>query len=175
MSGLIGYLTTSGSDLSSVFMPIANNRFNNGLVVNSNITLPTSYTAIPTPAQLGGKLTFSVTAPQSLSTGAVASFANITLPAGGVYFMEFLISYTQATSGKLTRFRAGISTVNNAFNIAENSQYLVGITSTNNNFRFIASCMHATTTASQVIHGVHSFVFTGTANATGSISYTRIA
>lgn len=171
---MTGYLTTSGQDLSGIFMPIANNTFNNGLIINNNLTLPTAYASLPTQFQLGGKPLAASFGDTSLTSGQVTSPVNITLPAGGVYFIEFLISFSQTASGSMTRFRLGASTINTDINIVESSEYMLGVSSTNYNYRFIASGIYATT-ASLTIYGVHSYTFTGGAKASGSISYTRIA
>jgi hypothetical protein len=170
---MTGYLTTSGQDLSSVFMSITNNRFNNGLIINNNLTLPTTYSSVPTQFQLGGKMPASF-GETNLTSDQITTPVSITLPTGGVYFIEFLISYIQ-TNNAMTRFRLGISTVSNEFNIVESSEYMVGVTSANYSYRFIASGIYATTVANQTIYGVHSYTFSGAAKASGSISYTRIA
>lgn len=178
MSGLTGYLTTAGVDLSNVFMPIDNNRFNNGLTVNNNITLPTTYAALPTPSQLGGTPSSSssfTSTDFSSSTNLNYNVGSVNLPSGGVYFIHISLKYTQNTGGNFTRAIIGLSLDGLAYILPITSQYVGTISmSTNNYNNYLINTIQSNTT-DRKIYVLCAFTITGTGTVTGSITYTRIA
>jgi hypothetical protein len=178
MSGLTGYLTTSGVDLSNVFMPINNNRFNNGLTVNNNITLPTTYAALPTPSQLGGRPTSSSSFTTTQFTSTTISnynVGNITLPSGGVYFINISLKYTQTAAGNFTRAIIGLSLNGSDYILPITSQYVGTISMAVGNYNNYLINTIQSNISSRIIYVLCAFTITGTGTVTGSITYTRIA
>ena len=178
MSGLTGYLTTTGVDLSNVFMPINNNRFNNGLTVN-NITLPTTYAALPTPSQLGGRPTSSssfTTTEFSSSTTSNYNVGYIDLPSGGVYFINISLKYTQtSTTGNFTRAIIGLSLNGSDYILPITSQYVGTISMDPGNYNNYLINTIQSNISSRRIYVLCAFTITTTGTVTGSITYTRIA
>jgi hypothetical protein len=181
MSGLTGYLTSIGVDLSSVFMPIENNTFNNGLVVNNNITLPTTYSSLPTTSQLGGIPTASSFTATFFTSSTLGNYnvGNIILPVlRGVYFIHISLIYTQTTAGTIRRNIIGLSLDGTTYVDPILSQFIASVTmSAGFVNRYLLNTMVSTTSANQPIYVLCAFFNEGAGRGTvtGTITYTRIA
>ena len=190
MSGLTGYLTTSGVDLSNIFMPIGgaislaanntftgNNVFNNGITINNQVTLPTSYSAVPTITQLGGVslATFGSPTAITLTNNQVSSLGSIDV-SGGTYILMFNVFFNAGAALTLSRFALEISTSNSAFNLnmSFSSQRFSSSIGSGQTLTYQTSYIHTATTTTR-LYGLALFAFTNTATATGTITCVRIA
>ena len=141
-----------------------------------NLTLPTTYSAIPTINQLGGNSQITFTASQAISTGVFKNLGSITTPAGGTYIINLAISIVCTVAGTLSRHVIEASTSNSVFNnnMSQQQQYeSVALIATNGQVWTTSYTIQATTATT--IYGNVLLAFTGTMTGTGLISYTRIA
>jgi hypothetical protein len=138
------------------------------------ITLPTNYNSTaPAITQLGGysQATFNESA---LTTNTFKSLGSINLPVG-VYIINLTVTYIQTQAGALTRYVIEASPNSSGFqnNLSQSSSYMNQTIPVSNGNTYSTSYT-VSATISQNIYGNCLFTFSGSASATGSISYTRI-
>ena len=146
-------------------------------VVNSlNLSLPTTYSTIPSINQLGGSSQITFTASQAITTNVFKNLGSITTPAGGTYIINLSVSISCTVLGTLTRHVIEASTSSTVFtnNISQQQQYeSIALIATNGQVWTTSYTIQATTATT--IYGNVLLAFTGTMTGTGLISYTRIA
>lgn len=190
MSGLTGYLTTDGVDLSNVFMSInggnvslsANNTFtgNNTFsgsttTINSMVTLPTTYSTIPTTLQLGGISTVAFQSSQSITSNSIKQLGSINILAGA-YLIHLNISFSCTVNGTISRYVIEASPNNGTFtnNISQSTEYGSWVLSSPQSQRYVTHYVYSSTT-STTIYGNVLFSFSGSATCSGNLTCIRIA
>jgi hypothetical protein len=175
MSGLTGYLSLSGVDLSNIFLPIgaqgialtnANNTFTGSntftrLTTTGPVTLPTTYSVIPTTAQLGGVVTENFTG-IPLTTNFRIRLITVNLPSPGVYSIILNVGFRSTGGGTMTRFVIEVSTNSSQFtnNESQSTLYRSSTLVTGNVNRYITSYQYSSTTA-DTIYGLCLFTYSG--------------
>jgi hypothetical protein len=111
MSGLTGYLTLDGIDLSSVFHSKNNNVFTSPISTTTGIMGVTSNNMTYNYGMIGCITTINVKANTSVVSNQITSLISFDLSAG--VYLCYLYSYNDASlnDGSLIKFNLGISSV----------------------------------------------------------------
>ena len=146
------------------------------LNLTTNSFLPTTYSAVPTTAQLGGYNFTTFTAAQAITSGITKSLGSITTPAGGTYIINLSVSVAATAAVVLSRHVIEASPSSAAFNnnMSQQQQY-ESITLASTNGQVWTTSYTIQVTSATTIYGNVLLIFTGTMTGTGLISYTRIA
>lgn len=109
MSGLTGYLTLDGIDLSSVFHSKDNNVFTRPISTTTGIMGVTSNNVTYNYGMIGCITTINVKANSTVVNNQITSLISFDLSAG--VYLCYLCSYNTSTldDGSLTKFKLGIS------------------------------------------------------------------
>ena len=202
MSGLTGYLTQDGTDLSMVFMPLsssvislsANNTFSGTNTFNGVVSLakPTTLLTGSNPttilSQIGGTAIYSATQ-QTLQAGTSLTvcrnlYSTASLVPGTYVLMGFIV-FSSYTVSALTGFGMAFNDVTATYNTTVGSPYRVSMScgtiggsgttvSTGTGFVNLQTSMTINLTSATIIYLNYTMVSTGTFTTNGQINVTRI-
>ena len=127
MSGLTGYLTSAGTDLSNLFIPSGGGTFTGAITTNAGIIGPSTSITYSE-----GMIGYTVTVPTnsvSISSNTIKSISNaFTIPIG-VFLVTACVHNTYSGSGSLNSLSICVSTSNDS-NTGNNDNIPVIISST---------------------------------------------
>ena len=148
----------------------------------SNLTLPTTYssapnTAVPGISQLGGSTTVTYPLTTGVS-GTITNIATLSLTPG-IYLLNYRVAMRcTATTATLTSFVMSLSTTNVVLDantrISDNASHSLNSAGFNNEVSNDGNFYLALTTTTSYYLNYYS-LFTGTVQATGSVTAIRIA
>lgn len=150
--------------------------------IMSNLTLPSTYssapnTAVPGITQLGGSTTVTYPLTTGVS-GTITNIATVSLTPG-VWVLNYRVAMRcTATTATLTSFVMALSTTSTALDantrLSDNASHSLNSAGYNNEVGNVGSFYVALTTTTSYYLNYYS-LFTGTVQATGSVTAIRIA
>lgn len=159
---LIGYLNSSGIDLSYVFHNVNNSTFNNAIATEGGIYGPPNITYGSTMIGYITHVPVTITN-KAISTATYYSLVSFTLNPGSYLFVAY--SYNEYTSsGALTAFLLGISSVNNATSsdgIVLNIRSAMNLPASTYRFIIAPTFFPLTVTTSKTYYFIQRLDFTG--------------
>lgn len=164
-------------DANNVFT--GTNTFNNGISINNQLTLPTTYSAPPTSFQLGGVSDSGTFAGVSLVSTNTHTTCSVNI-GPGTYILMLNVVFSVANSGSTLTLTRSALEISPTSGFASNISFVALRTSTalaiSQSHVYTTSYIHSSADTSTTLYGLVSFNFSGnTATATGKMRYVRIA
>ena len=102
------YVNLNGSSMTGSLSTVGLTSIGGMNQFMSNLTLPTTYPAIPSKSQIGGSITVNYT-PASAVNSTITNIVSITLPVG-IWFLNYRIAFTVTTgTGNVSTFIMALS------------------------------------------------------------------
>ena len=143
----------------------------------SNLTLPTTYPAIPSKSQIGGSITVNYT-PASAVNSTITNIVSITLPVG-IWFLNYRIGFKVTTgTGNVSTFIMALSTrittLDASTRLSKNKSASISASGLNNEVGNIGN-YYVALNNSQTYYLNYYATFTGSIQTSGFVTGIRIA